>query len=75
MDKNSSQEERIILEKLSLDQKRTWIAIPFLKLWDRRLMGGHLKEADALLGVESKTAMFKCRIHHRLEVKCKIYEH
>ena len=43
------------LEKFGLDQKRIWMTVPLFKLWDRRLSGGSLRKADALLDVESKT--------------------
>lgn len=59
------------LEKFGLDQKRIWMTVPLFKLWDRRLSGGSLRKADALLDVESKTDISKCRIHYGLEVKLK----
>lgn len=75
MDKYLFQEERIMLEQLGLDRKRTWMAVPFIKLWDRRLRGYSLRKADALLDAESKTDFSKCRIHYGLEVKLKIHNH
>lgn len=33
MDKYSFQEEIIMVEKLGLDRKRTWKAVPFFKFW------------------------------------------